>query len=226
MSHILLERNEGQPARYEQQPSQSSNYPTPQYSSYPTPSAPPYGENQSYYQQGPIGMSGPLPNNGTSAYEHMSKEQQGQRPYETYPPQQQPFGLGPNEVYPAGYGQPSRQPAFAPTPGYDGQPPAVEGERGLMGALAGGAAGAYGGHQLGHGVIGGTLGSLLVAVAAAAVAAPPPLHRMTTKRKRKRKRSITVIDGIQECRNEGSVERSKKQWLSPLRTQRQSASCE
>lgn len=39
-------------------------------------------------------------------------------------------------------------------------PPLAEGERGLMGALAGGALGAYGGHQMGHGIIGGIGGAI------------------------------------------------------------------
>jgi len=39
-------------------------------------------------------------------------------------------------------------------------PPGAEGDRGLMGALAGGAAGAYGGHKMGHGFIGGVGGAV------------------------------------------------------------------
>lgn len=39
-------------------------------------------------------------------------------------------------------------------------PATAEGERGLMGALAGGAIGAYGGHQMGHGIIGGIGGAI------------------------------------------------------------------
>ena len=44
-------------------------------------------------------------------------------------------------------------PPTGPVPNPNGTIP-VEGERGLMGALAGGAMGAYGGHQMGHGIIG------------------------------------------------------------------------
>lgn len=39
-------------------------------------------------------------------------------------------------------------------------PSMAEGERGLMGALAGGALGAYGGHKMGHGIIGGIGGAI------------------------------------------------------------------
>ncbi|THV64728.1 CNVH-domain-containing protein [Aureobasidium pullulans] len=41
-----------------------------------------------------------------------------------------------------------------PTQPYPGQPPTAEEDRGLTGALAGGALGAYGGHKLNHGFIG------------------------------------------------------------------------
>ena len=48
--------------------------------------------------------------------------------------------------------------------GPDGQP-AAEGERGLGGALAGGAAGAFGGHQAGHGFLGAIGGAIIGSLA-------------------------------------------------------------
>ncbi|KAI1399672.1 carbohydrate-binding module family 50 protein [Hypoxylon fuscum] len=90
-----------------------------------------YGEASSYYQQ---------PN--------------AQYPYSGGPDGHQ--GYGP----PAGDRYDERQqhhPSYQ-NDGYQSTPqnggPGEEGDRGLMGALAGGAAGAYGGHKMGHGVIG------------------------------------------------------------------------
>ena len=49
----------------------------------------------------------------------------------------------------------SQQPQYGP----DGQP--IEGDRGLLGAVGGGAAGAYGGHKVGHGFLGAVGGAIL-----------------------------------------------------------------
>lgn len=66
-----------------------------------------------------------------------------------YPGQQQPISYGANSEY---YGSGSSN---APAPGP--YPPADE--RGVLGALAGGAAGAYAGHKVGHGFIGAAGGA-------------------------------------------------------------------
>ncbi|KAI0888525.1 carbohydrate-binding module family 50 protein [Annulohypoxylon maeteangense] len=47
-----------------------------------------------------------------------------------------------------------------PGPGPQNAAPGEDGERGLMGGLAGAAAGAYGGHKMGHGVIGAIGGAV------------------------------------------------------------------
>lgn len=63
-----------------------------------------------------------------------------------------PYPADPNP--PAAYGQPGQ---------YGSTDPAqqAEGDRGLMGALAGGAAGAYGGNKFGgHKIIGGIIGAI------------------------------------------------------------------
>jgi hypothetical protein len=73
---------------------------------------------------------------------------QDQYPQGQYPPQQQP---------PNAYGQPSQQTYGSTDPGAQ-----QEGDRGLMGALGGGAAGYFGGNKMGgHGIIGALAGAVL-----------------------------------------------------------------
>jgi hypothetical protein len=74
--------------------------------------------------------------------------QQGAYPQDQYPPNQQ----APNPC-----GQPG-QPSYGPTdPGAQ-----QEGDRGLMGALGGGAAGYFGGNKMGgHGIMGAIAGAVL-----------------------------------------------------------------
>ncbi|KAI0009814.1 carbohydrate-binding module family 50 protein [Xylariaceae sp. FL0662B] len=85
---------------------------------------------------------------------------------------QHPYPGGPGQPNNAPYGNPYDSPAGdqhngwqQPHPHYQGEGPysqsmpqnagpGEEGERGLMGGIAGGVAGAYGGHKMGHGVIG------------------------------------------------------------------------
>ncbi|KAF2163285.1 hypothetical protein M409DRAFT_57575 [Zasmidium cellare ATCC 36951] len=57
----------------------------------------------------------------------------------------------PQDARYSAYAPPASQYPTPPPASFNGPPDA---DRGVMGALAGGAAGAYGGHQLGHGVIG------------------------------------------------------------------------
>ncbi|KAI1098170.1 carbohydrate-binding module family 50 protein [Jackrogersella minutella] len=90
----------------------------------------------------------------------------GEQPNPHYP---HPSGLEREE----GYGHPHNpqyENGYGPATGnqYDGhqqyqphyQNEGVDGERGLMGGLAGAAAGAYGGHKMGHGVIGAIGGAV------------------------------------------------------------------
>lgn len=66
------------------------------------------------------------------------------------------YGEGPPPHLPPGAAaQPVPEAQYPPGPGAE----PVEGERGLLGAIAGGAAGAYGGHKVGHGFIGAVGGA-------------------------------------------------------------------
>ncbi|KAI9710566.1 MAG: hypothetical protein M1820_002702 [Bogoriella megaspora] len=162
---------------YGQQQWPPSHSPNPPYGQgYPPPAAPYGGDGHSYYHQPPPGERAPSPYGGYPPQQHQfgsnpppygqeprqsynSSEPYGQQsypPYDNRDPYAQPpahYGAPPaNQDY---YNQgPPAEYAHAP-----GAPPPAEGERGLMGALAGGAAGGYGGHKMGHGLIGGLAGA-------------------------------------------------------------------
>ncbi|KAF1978778.1 hypothetical protein BU23DRAFT_188219 [Bimuria novae-zelandiae CBS 107.79] len=84
----------------------------------------------------------------------------GQQPYPGQTPAQQfpQQGAYPHDQYPQGqYAQPGQQ-NYGPTDPNS----QAEGDRGLMGALGGGAAGYFGGNKMGgHGIIGAIAGSIL-----------------------------------------------------------------
>lgn len=148
-------------------PASEYGYQQSQYGSTPPPGAP-YGYG--YPQQNP--SISPY-NNDSSAQSHYGPSHQQypqanpaypppemQQPYRGYPP---PAGPPPYPV--EGHGAPFRshlgQPGVPPAVPYQSRPPpnVDEGDRGIMGALAGGAAGAYGGHKMGHGFLGAVGGA-------------------------------------------------------------------
>jgi hypothetical protein len=92
-----------------------------------------------------------------SQYNHHQQQQYpGQPPAQQFPQQ----GAYPQDQYPQGqnpYGQPAQQGYGATDPNHQ-----AEGDRGLMGALGGGAAGYFGGNKMGgHGIIGALAGAVL-----------------------------------------------------------------
>jgi len=82
----------------------------------------------------------------------------GQQPQNQFPQQ----GAYPQDQYPQGqpqhaYGQPGQQQYGSTDPNAQ-----AEGDRGLMGAMGGGAAGYFGGNKLGgHGIMGAIAGAVL-----------------------------------------------------------------
>ncbi|CAJ2501681.1 Uu.00g045340.m01.CDS01 [Anthostomella pinea] len=80
------------------------------------------------------------------------------------PPQQAPASsYGGGQYSPpdwAAYGHWPQPYVPIPTAGQPLPPGGAEADRGLMGAVAGGAAGAYGGHRMGHGIMGGIGGAV------------------------------------------------------------------
>jgi uncharacterized protein YcfJ len=135
----------------------------PPYNNSTAPVAPPYGQNPPYYGE-------QQPYYGGQQHTYAQESHQGYPPQQTYsheqsynqyPPSsdaphaspQPPYGYNQNESF---YPPPHQQPAQQTSQG----PPGTEEERGVMGALAGGAAGAYGGHKMGHhGFLGGIAGA-------------------------------------------------------------------
>ncbi|PPJ52562.1 hypothetical protein CBER1_11023 [Cercospora berteroae] len=137
-----------------------------------------YGRNDQPYQQyshdGPQEQpphqnyqSGPAPGY-TPAPGQYNQQYGGPTPPQDYPPygkqqqypphhMQQPSGQVDNfrSQFDQPYAQPNASGYYSPSGPYP--PGASEQDRGLVGALAGGAAGAYGGHKMNHGVI-GTIG--------------------------------------------------------------------
>jgi hypothetical protein len=98
-----------------------------------------------------------FPNIAHSQYgQHQQGGYPGSQPQNQFP-QQGPYG---QDQYPQGqnaYGQPGQQQ-------YGSSDPAMqaEGDRGLLGAVGGGAAGYFGGNKLGgHGIIGAIAGAVL-----------------------------------------------------------------
>ncbi|KAL3458942.1 CVNH domain-containing protein [Aspergillus heterothallicus] len=121
----------------------ASGYYQPQY--YSGPQYPPQPQPQPYYQH-----QYQYPPNG-----YGEQYQQPPPPYPNQPyPEQQPYSeQQPYPHSPSGY---------ALTPSTAEGPNAVDpNERGVLGAITGGAAGAYAGHQVNHGVM-GTLGGAII----------------------------------------------------------------
>ncbi|KAF2873714.1 hypothetical protein BDV95DRAFT_351794 [Massariosphaeria phaeospora] len=120
-----------------------------------------YDQTQGYpQQQAPSGSSGYY-GGGEQQYNHQYNQQYpGAAPANGQFPQQGPY---PHDQYPQHsqapnpYGQPGQQ-NYGPTDP-NAQP---EGDRGLMGALGGGAAGFLGGNKMGgHGIMGALAGAVL-----------------------------------------------------------------
>ncbi|KAK5119202.1 hypothetical protein LTR85_007816 [Meristemomyces frigidus] len=139
------------------------------YQQYPNERYSGYGEQTSYqagpppsvpHQPSPHMQSAPPP----QLYGGQQYPPQAYPPYgqQQYPPQAPTYGAqGGDDV--AAFRSHFEQPHGAVDPATSQALPtgAVdEGDRGLMGALAGGAAGAYGGHKVNHGFIGGIGGAV------------------------------------------------------------------
>ncbi|RMY81734.1 hypothetical protein D0862_12259 [Hortaea werneckii] len=116
------------------------------YQQYP-PSYGGYGSEQQHYQTGP-----PPPTYGGQQYPPQDHSQYGAPP--SYPPYHAPTADSEVDAFKSHYEQP-----YGPIDPSSSQP-AAEGDRGVMGALAGGAAGAYGGHKMKHGFLGGIGGAV------------------------------------------------------------------
>ncbi|CAK1367061.1 hypothetical protein CB0940_10394 [Cercospora beticola] len=114
------------------------------------------------YQSGPASGYTPAPGQYNHQYGGPPPPQDYPPPYgqqQQYPPHhmQQPSGQVDNfrSQFDQPYAQPNASGHYSQSGPYP--PGASEQDRGLMGALAGGAAGAYGGHKMNHGVL-GTIG--------------------------------------------------------------------
>lgn len=124
---------------------------------YGAPPAPSYGQGYDQNQQG--GYGGPPQQGG---YNHGQGEPQYGQPQH----QQQQYGQGYDQSQQQPWGQgapPSGDPAnpygYTRDPADPNNP--QEGERGFMGAVAGGIGGGFLGHKAGHGIIGGLVGAFL-----------------------------------------------------------------
>ncbi|KAI6794494.1 hypothetical protein KC363_g7352 [Hortaea werneckii] len=115
------------------------------YQQYP-PSYGGYGSEQQHYQTGP-----PPPMYGGQQYAPQDHSQYGGPP--SYPPYNAPTADSDVDAFKSHYEQP-----YGPVDPSSSQPAAED--RGVMGALAGGAAGAYGGHKMKHGFLGGIGGAV------------------------------------------------------------------
>ncbi|KAF2705935.1 hypothetical protein K504DRAFT_505660 [Pleomassaria siparia CBS 279.74] len=154
--------------QYGQQPYQQP-YQQPAYPSYPPQQG--HGDQTQYGQQpyGPPSQGGfqhgqsqaPVPY--SDPYQQQQQGQYGQPQYPGSAPAQQfpQQGAYQQNQYPhdaqAPYGQPGQQYHGSTDPNAQ-----AEGDRGLMGALGGGAAGYFGGNKMGgHGIIGALAGAVL-----------------------------------------------------------------
>jgi len=124
-----------------------------------------YGQNQGYYgqqqpqrQYGEEGYNQPPPQRpyGEEGYGQQSHDRPQQHQYG------QPAPYGSSEYPPRPeYGQRFEGQEYPPTNAPYGGPNAEgDGDRGVMGALAGGAAGAFGGHKVHHGFLGSVGGAI------------------------------------------------------------------
>ncbi|OTA99749.1 carbohydrate-binding module family 50 protein [Hypoxylon sp. CI-4A] len=107
-----------------------------------------YGEASSYYGGGGGG--------GQPNYQPPYQGGQGGQQGYGQPQYGNGYNSAPNDPYAERQNSHSPYPNEGPysQPGAQNGGPGEEGERGLMGGLAGAAVGAYGGHKMGHGVIG------------------------------------------------------------------------
>ena len=141
MAYSSNNQPQGQEQRFNEGSQQESAYgATPSAPAYGTPS---YGLNEEYY-----GSSQPQGDYSQGGYA------------QAYPPQQYPLSGSPSNrptSYPPNAEEEARKydtpSSAAPTPSQTDEPTTEE-DRGVLGALAGGAAGAYGGHKLHHGFLG------------------------------------------------------------------------
>lgn len=130
------------------------------YQQYPNERYGGYGEQQS--QGGPpsgVPWQSPPPISYRGQQYTPPQYPSYQQQYPPQPPAYGPQGGGEVAAFNTHYDQPHGP--IEPVAGQAVQQGAVdEGDRGIMGALAGGAAGAYGGHKVNHGFIGGIGGAV------------------------------------------------------------------
>ncbi|TPR05298.1 hypothetical protein CAN33_0034035 [Aspergillus niger] len=130
-----------------------------------------YGSSSPYPPQGAGGYNRPYspyqPHSPQPGYQNPEYSSYGGRP--PYPQHEQPspYGQPPSESrpyppYPQHEGYPSHQqpPPYSPESSTD-PAAAGEGDKGIMGALAGGAAGGFAGHKVNHGFL-GTIGGAMM----------------------------------------------------------------
>jgi len=139
-----------------------------QYGSPYPPQGSPYQQQQGGYQAPPApqygGGYGPPENGG---FQHGQTHPNQYGPPSPQPGYQQPYpGNAPNQQFPQ-QGAYNQQPypgnnnaPYEQGPVDPNAPPGADGDRGLLGALGGGAAGYYGGKKMGnHGIIGALVGA-------------------------------------------------------------------
>ncbi|KAF1943757.1 hypothetical protein EJ02DRAFT_501892 [Clathrospora elynae] len=132
-----------------QQPSYDQQYGAPAHGGFQ------HGQQVAPYQQQPQPQQGQY---GQQAQYPAQDQYPGQAPQHQFPQQ----GAYAHDQYPQGQNAyPQPQPGHQPYGSTDPNAQA-EGDRGLMGALGGGAAGYFGGNKMGgHGIIGAIAGSIL-----------------------------------------------------------------
>jgi len=125
-----------------------------------------YGQGQQPYggypPQGQYAPQGQYPNGPYPPQAQYGQGQYGESQYPSgpYPQQQQPsYYNHVNDSNANPQDRPSNTPNPSSPPPVPPHPNSTEEERGVMGALAGGAAGAYAGHKMGHGFMGAAGGA-------------------------------------------------------------------
>ncbi|TKA78858.1 hypothetical protein B0A55_03811 [Friedmanniomyces simplex] len=183
-----------------------------------------YGSNEQADQQHPSQgnysgygapqhpASPPFPGAPYAAPPHTQPPPYSSGQYPEYPPygQQQYPPQGSNatqggdvDAFKSHYEQPYG--SVDPTSGQPPQPSA-EGDRGLMGALAGGAAGAYGGHQMNHGFLGGIGG----AVAGSMLEDAYKKHTKAERKEKKDKRRGSHCSSSSSSSSDSDDDKKKK----------------
>ncbi|KAL5049462.1 CVNH domain-containing protein [Aspergillus fruticulosus] len=131
-------------------------------------------QNSSGYQYQPQEYCGIYQQSPPPYYQHPASPAAVQSPYSyLYPPQPQP--QQPQPAYPQGTDQ-------------DVQTNQDSNDRGVLGALAGGAAGAYAGHQVNHGVL-GTIGGAIAGSLAEDAMKKHSSHEKVDEKKEKKSKS-------------------------------------